>query len=415
VIFDNGFSGDNPSLLHLGLSNAIYADTITVGRTGVQSGVMDFNPNLSPPEQLYLRGESSSRVSELIVADSTWEGGSSQYELPDPRIVLTPAITAGGTLNEEESGLIDLSAGTVDAMLDSLIVGKGYNAGGSGYVVGQLNVGLGVVNVNTLQLGVVSATNTSTTVTGILNLTGGTVIANEALALGVPMGGSTIGIADGDLNITNGTVEAGTISASGSSNSFINMSGGILSLTSAAGSIGTTAAPVASITLANGTTLNLAVGGFPAVVGGTVTGSGTTDSINLTVLPPVSVPSTNNLVQSLSGAISGYDFVLGSPLPTGFKGYIQQSADGTAVQLVLTNAPAPPPVGVTIASASLQAGNIVFSGTNGVANGRYYVLTSTNLAAGWVRLSTNAFDASGDFNVSLPASETQQFFKIESQ
>ena len=57
----------------------------------------------------------------------------------------------------------------------------------------------------------------------------------------------------------------------------------------------------------------------------------------------------------------------------------------------------------------------MFSGTNGVANGRYYVLTSTNLAAGWVRLSTNAFDASGDFNVSLPASETQQFFKIESQ
>jgi hypothetical protein len=351
----------------------------------------------------------------LIVADSTWEGGSSQYELPDPRIVLTPAITAGGTLVEEESGLIDLSAGTVDAMIDSLIVGKGYNAGGSGYVVGQLNVGLGIINVNTLQLGVVSATNTSTTVTGILNLTGGTVIANNALALGTPMGGSTINIADGNLNITNGTVEAGTISASGSSNSFINMSGGTLSLMSAAGSIGTIAAPVGSITLANGTTLNLAVGAFPAVVGGTVSGSSSTDTINLTALPPVSVPSTNNLVQSLSGAIGGYDFVLGSPLPTGFKGYIQQSADGTAVQLVLTNAPAPPPVGVTIASASLQGGNIVFSGTNGVGNGTYYVLSSTNLATGWVRVATNTFSPSGDFDLSFPANETQQFFKIESQ
>jgi hypothetical protein len=276
-------------------------------------------------------------------------------------------------------------------------------------------VGSGVLNVNTLQLGVVSATNTSTTVTGILNLTGGTVIANEALALGAPMGGSTIGIADGNLNMTNGTVEAATINASGSANSFINMSGGTLSLTSAAGSIGTIAAPVGSITLANGTTLNLAVGAFPAVVGSTVSGSASTDTINLTALPAVNVPSTNSLVQSISGAISGYDFVLGSPLPTGFKGYLQQSADGTAVQLVLTNAPAPPPVGVTIASASLQAGNIVFSGTNGTANGTYYVLASTNLAAGWARIATNTFNASGDFNVSYPVGNGQEFYKIESQ
>jgi hypothetical protein len=310
---------------------------------------------------------------------------------------------------------MDVSAGTVDAMIDTLIVGKGYNAGGTGYVVGQLNVGAGTINVNTLQLGAMSATNTSTTVTGILNVTGGTVVANTELDLGVPDGASTAAVADGNLNITNGTVDAGAIVASGSANSTITISGGALSLTSPAGSIGTAAAPVGSITLIAGTTLNLAVGGFPAVVASSVTASGTTDTLNLTALPSIpTVPSTNTLIKS-SSAISGYDFVLGSPLPTGFKGYIQQSADGTAVQLVITNAVAPPPTGVTITSAKLQSGNIVLTGANGTASGTYYVLGATNLAGPWVPISTNTFDGSGNLNVSLPAASAQEFFKIESQ
>jgi hypothetical protein len=284
VIFDSGFSGDNPSQLHLGLSNAIYADTITVGRTGVQSGVLDFNPNLAGTPQLLLRGESSSRVSELIVADSTWEGGESQYEAPDPRITITPAINASGTLNLEETGLMDVSIGTVDAMIDTLIVGKGYNGGGSGYVVGQLSIGGGTANVNTLQLGAISATNTSTSVTGILNVTNATLVVNNSVALGAPLGAATAPYAAGNLNLSGATLEAAAITASGSPNSYINMTAGTLSLTSP-GTIGTTAAPVGNITLSGGTTLNLAVGGFPAVVADTLGASGTTDTINLTTLP----------------------------------------------------------------------------------------------------------------------------------
>ena len=415
VIFDSGYSGDNPSQLHLGLSNAIYADTITVGRTGVQSGVLDFNPNLAGTPQLLLRGESSSRVSEMIVADSTWEGGESQYELPDPRIVVTAAISANGTLNEAESGIMDASLGTVDMMIDTLIVGKGYNGGGSGYVVGQLNIGGGTANVNTLELGAMSATNTSTTVTGILNVTNATLIVNNVLALGAPMGAATAPYAAGNLNLSASTLEASAIIANGSANSYINMSGGILSLTSPGGSIGTAAAPVGNITLSGGTTLNLAVGSFPAVVAGTLTASGLIDTLNLTTLPLThTVPSTNTLIQSINGAIGSYDFVLGSPLPSGFQGYIQQSTDGTAVQLVLTNAVFPTN-GVTITSAALQAGSIVLSGTNGLANGAYFVLSSTNLAQPWTPIATNAFDGSGNFNVSFPTTSAQQFFKIESQ
>ena len=146
----------------------------------------------------------------------------------------------------------------------------------------------------------------------------------------------------------------------------------------------------------------------------TITASGTADTINLTALPAIpTVPGTNTLIQSVTGPISGYDFALGSPLPTGYKGYIQASADGTAVQLVVTNAPVVP-TRVTITTTTLLAGNIVLSGTNGLSSGVYYVLESTNLI-NWTPISTNNFNVNGDFSVSLPTSNKEDFFKIESQ
>lgn len=305
-------------------------------------------------------------------------------------------------------------------MVDTLILGKGYNAFGGGYVVGQFNLGAGTLNVNTLQLGVVSSsTATAAHVTGILNVIGGTVVVNNQLVLGLPVGPNTVQVAAGALNITNGMVQASAIIAGGSTNSSIALSGGTLSLTSPAGPIGTAAAPVGSITLDSGTTLNLAVGGFPAVVANGLVASGSTDTVNLITLPLIPhVPTTNTIIQSLGGPISGYDFVLGSPLPTGYKGYIQPSADGSAVELVITNAPFPLK-GVTITSARAQSGSIVMSGTNGLANGVYYVLSSTNLAAPmairWTSIATNAFDVNGDFIITLPAGNGQEFFKIESQ
>jgi hypothetical protein len=60
-------------------------------------------------------------------------------------------------------------------------------------------------------------------------------------------------------------------------------------------------------------------------------------------------------------------------------------------------APTPPPV---INAASLNAGNFVSSGTNGVRGWTYFVLTATNPAvplAGWTCVATNVFAADGTF------------------
>jgi autotransporter-associated beta strand protein len=67
--------------------------------------------------------------------------------------------------------------------------------------------------------------------------------------------------------------------------------------------------------------------------------------------------------------------------------------DGTIRVLAET----PPVIGII----GFANGKLVFSGTGGVTNGTYYVLTSTNLAApttSWTRLLTNQFDGNGNFN-----------------
>ena len=190
-------------------------------------------------------------------------------------------------------------------------------------------------------------------------------------------------------------------------------------MTSSGGSIGTVGAPVGSLALAGGTTLNLAVGSFPAVVANSITGSGSSaDTINLTALPLVAnPPQTLTLIKSVSGAISGYNFTLGA-VPSGFSGHIQESSEQSAVQLVVTASPSFPTVGTTITSAKIQSGSFNLSGTNGVPNGEYEVLTSTNLSqagGGWVQLSTGSFDVNGNFNVSVPVDNQQQYFIIKSQ
>jgi autotransporter-associated beta strand protein len=74
----------------------------------------------------------------------------------------------------------------------------------------------------------------------------------------------------------------------------------------------------------------------------------------------------------------------------------------------------PPLIGnVTIAN-----GKLVLTGTGGITNGTYYVLTSTNLATplpGWTWLLTNQFDAGGNFNFTnaFDANAPQLFYRLQ--
>ncbi len=72
--------------------------------------------------------------------------------------------------------------------------------------------------------------------------------------------------------------------------------------------------------------------------------------------------------------------------------------------------------GPVISSTSLSGANLVFSGSGGTAGGTYYVLSATNLLTGaWNPISTNTFDASGNFSVTNPivSGVPQAFYMIQ--
>jgi autotransporter-associated beta strand protein len=74
--------------------------------------------------------------------------------------------------------------------------------------------------------------------------------------------------------------------------------------------------------------------------------------------------------------------------------------------------------GPVISGTTLVNGSLILSGTGGTASGTYHVLTTTNLAtplANWIPVSTNSYDASGNFSVTNAVSSTthQQFYQIQ--
>jgi hypothetical protein len=75
----------------------------------------------------------------------------------------------------------------------------------------------------------------------------------------------------------------------------------------------------------------------------------------------------------------------------------------------------PPPV---ISNVTLSGDSLVFSGANGVANGSYTVLVSTNITAAltkWTALQTNSFDAGGSFHATnaICPGYAKQFYRIQ--
>ncbi|MGC3957816.1 MAG: hypothetical protein QM813_07660 [Verrucomicrobiota bacterium] len=70
-----------------------------------------------------------------------------------------------------------------------------------------------------------------------------------------------------------------------------------------------------------------------------------------------------------------------------------------------------------IVSTTLSGGNLIFSGTNGVAGNPYQVVSSTNIAAplsSWTQTSTGNFDGSGNFSVTnaINVNEPQRYYLL---
>ncbi|HEX3801028.1 MAG TPA: DUF5010 domain-containing protein [Verrucomicrobiae bacterium] len=134
------------------------------------------------------------------------------------------------------------------------------------------------------------------------------------------------------------------------------------------------------------------------------------------------------IVSGASSAAQSYAFVSGVPA---LGGYIEATLLATAATQSFTNTQAgygyqlnavligavPPPTPAVITAAIVSGSSIHFAGTNGVANGTYRVLTSTNAMlplVNWTAVLTNSFDASGAFSNSIPINlnEPGRFYRL---
>ena len=308
----DSFMNTGTNYIYMGRTNAIYADSMAVGRQKCTS-TLAFNASMGGNPVLYLNGNTNSRVTALAIGDFSAQTGSGSITF--------------GTMN--------LLGGTVNAQVNTCYVAEGQTGSGGGTTTGVLDVGAGTFNVNTLNVGYVSVSSAVGNVTGTVVVSNGTLVVNNELLLGYNPGATATGL--GTLTINNGTVLANSI-ISGGGTSDINMSGGLLVVSNTMGSL---AAPLSSLTVDGGGTLQFAVANNLTNAAVSAFASDNSGVINISALPIVfAYPSRYPLIYSPAGGASGVSLAVGT-LPSSYKGYISNDNSST-IWLVITNGPALP-------------------------------------------------------------------------
>lgn len=331
---DNSSNNGPGSALYLGQTNIFYVNDIGIGLKKQNSGAtMEFNSAFTgsgPVAYFYGTNGVGSRV-------STWAIGDGQ--------------TTGGTITCQ--GLANFTGGTVNAMINSMWLGRDSTGASAGSEVnsGTLTFSAGTINVNNMTNGWVVATNYYPEVTGIINVNDTAVLSvNNNLVLAATNSGLNLSFAtmeaQGEININGGTVEANQITTGGMGNSgngvgaYIDMTGGALMVTNV---LGTPTFPINYLYLAGSPTLQLAAASSVAnaQIQNLYTLDGSTVTINISSMPLVlSYPTQYPLISYQGGSGSGINFALNS-LPGTFTGYVSNDNSAT-VWLVITNGPALP-------------------------------------------------------------------------
>ena len=333
--FNNGNNNGSANfpILYLGQANAFFVDSITVSadKQGNPSSKLFFNPVFTNNNPVaYFRGTNgiTSRVSSWILGNNNGQ------------------TTTGST----SDGTNDFTFGTLDAMVNSMVLGiseKGSGAtSGSGF--GGFTFTAGTNNVNTLILGQRLCTAGNSVGVGTMNVNGtATLVANSAICLSFWAAGGNTVYGAGYLNINGGSVWANTITngtpSGGNPGATINVTGGTLGITSLLGFIGTPVNPINTLNL-SGSTLQLAVSGIQTnVVVSTLTLGGTTNIINISSVPAsvITYPTQFPLIAygANGGSLSGTFNIGVSNLPGTYQGYISNNTANSSIDLVLTSGP----------------------------------------------------------------------------
>ena len=214
------------------------------------------------------------------------------------------------------------------------------------------------------------------------------------LASGQTLAG--VGAINGSLVVSLGT----TISPSGTNSVNGNTSTNAVGAITASGNVILSGTTVLKL---NGSGTNDSVG-----AGGSLTYGGTLNLANISGSPL----AVGNSLQVFSASSYNGSFASITPATpgAGLAWDTTQLISGVIKVAVGSSQP-------VIGSTKVSGGNLILSGTGGMANAGYSVLTTTNLViplSNWTLLSTGSFDGSGAFSVTNPISSgiAQSFYTI---
>ena len=315
---DNTQASGSPAIasqLLLGQTNGFFVDSIAIGRgkTDLNGGLLAFNTGLSSPTA-WFRGTNgfSSRVSSWIIGDGF------------------------GSRTFLAVGTCDFSLGTVNALVDTMLVGRGANAsianGANDIGTGTLTLAAGTIDVNTLEAGI----TIDGTGTGTINASGGSIVVNTLLELASDAGST------GTLNISGGTVTANTGVTAGVGTSTININSGALNATNIGATVGTQSAPISGVNVTNSVLTIAAQKLAPTVATSALTADGAANTISITAVPLITaLPAQFPVIAYTSSGGNLGSFVLGT-LPNGYVGSISNDTANASIDLVITTGPVVP-------------------------------------------------------------------------
>jgi hypothetical protein len=318
------------SALYLGITNAIFSDYIVVGRGNQTNNLMAFNPAfLSNNPVAYFRSfDGASPVDVWTVGDNS----------------------PSGNITSPSSGTNDFTGGRLDALVETMFVGRGAlsnqtNAASPG--IGTFTFNNGILNVNTFYIGYQNlGTNLYSSGIGTVNVnsTNATLIVSN-LDLAYATNTSVVS-PSGTLNVSGGTVVANNIVAAGGTAS-LRLSNATLVVSNI---MGTTTNPLTTVGVTNSTLQFSVMGSSTNAVVSSLTTGGATNRINIVSLPTITSYPVQFTLIKYSGSIGGAGFNFGlNSLPAAnpaYQGYVSNNAAGSAVLLVLT----PPAVNLAVTS-----------------------------------------------------------------
>jgi hypothetical protein len=400
---ENNSNQGDPSLLYLGVTNVFFTDSIATSRAKGTNGSIYFNPAFvaENPVAVFRAADGSSRVGSWTIADLLAANG-------------TPDVTQPVSTN-------DFRGGTVDALVDALVLGKtttttpGTFATSNRVSLGVLNFDAGVFDVNTLtnglQLGNANAGAASwDTGIGAINVNGGTLRVNDTLVLAQGVAALGPASVQGTITVNNGLLAVNRLMA-GNGTSTIVISNSTFALSNAM-----TGSGLSRLSLTNAQ-LRLSINGSAAAANILVTNlvAASMNTIAIDSITNVSSDTTLPLISygNMTGTVAA-NFGLAPPPGNYAMNLIDNPAQKRIdVRIRQGTNPVPEFTGLALTSSDL-----LINGSNGAPNWSFYLRATTNIElpmSNWLVLSTNAFDFNGSFFLTNPLDPgfPQRFFRLE--